>query len=238
MLDIVAAIFAGAYCSVQAGLLIGSAPIRGPVKIAAFASAAAWVAIVVAIYGAGILSPGALGPFPVNLVPFMLLLATLFGAWVLIPQVRSALILVPLPALVAVHAGRVAGVFFLLLYFDGRLSAPFGPVAAIGDMITGAIALVLVPLLALGVKVPRLWLEVWNGFGMLDLLTAVTLAMLSVPNTSFRLFSEGPGTLVMGTLPWILVPAMLVPVDFLVHVVIMAKLRTVSHPVGAMAIAG
>jgi len=42
----------------------------------------------------------------------------------------------------------------------------------------------------------------------------------------------------MGTLPWILVPAMLVPVDFLVQVVIMAKLRTVSQAVGTMAVAG
>jgi Na+/pantothenate symporter len=42
----------------------------------------------------------------------------------------------------------------------------------------------------------------------------------------------------MGTLPWILVPAMLVPVGFLVHVVIAAKLRTVSQAVGAMAVAG
>jgi hypothetical protein len=30
----------------------------------------------------------------------------------------------------------------------------------------------------------------------------------------------------LGTLPWIFVPAMLVPVDLLVHVVIMVKLRS------------
>lgn len=237
MLDIVAAIFATAYCAAQTGLLIGTAPLRGATKIAAFAAAAAWLAAVVAVYGLRVLSPGALGPVPVNLVPFTLLLAILFGAWVLIPQARSVLLSVPLPALVAVHAGRIAGVFFLLLYFDGRLSAPFAPFAAIGDMITGAIALLLVPLLALGIKVPRLWLGAWNAFGMLDLLTAVTLAALSVPGTPFRVFSDGPGTLVMGTLPWIFVPAMLVPIDLLVHVVIMAKLRSARHSIGAMAMA-
>jgi hypothetical protein len=238
MLDIIAAIFATAYCAAQTGLLIGSAPLRGATKIGAFAAAAAWLAAVVAVYGLRVLSPGALGPVPVNLVPFTLLLAILFGAWVLIPKARSALLSVPLPALVAVHAGRIAGVFFLLLYFDGRLSAPFAPVAAIGDMITGAIALLLVPLLALGIKIPRLWLGAWNTFGMLDLLTAVSLAALSVPGTSFRVFSEGPGTLVMGTLPWIFVPAMLVPVDLLVHVVIMAKLRSAPHGIRTMAMAG
>lgn len=238
MLDIVAAIFATAYCAAQAGLLIGTAPIRGVTKIAAFAAAAAWLGAVVAVYGLGFLSPGALGPVPVNLVPFIILLAILFGAWVQIPQARSALLSVPLPALVAVHAGRVAGIFFLLLYFDGRLSAPFAPVAAIGDIITGAIALLLVPLLALGINVPRLWVRAWNAFGLLDLLTALTLALLSVPGTAFRVFTEGPGTLVMGTLPWIFVPAMLVPVDLLVHVAIMAKLRSAPQAIGTMAMAG
>jgi len=129
-------------------------------------------------------------------------------------------------------------VFFLLLYFDGRLSAPFAPVAAIGDIITGAIALLLLALLARGVKIPKLWLGVWNAFGLLDLLTALALAMLSVPGTAFRVFTEGPGTLVMGTLPWIFVPAMLVPVDLLVHVVIIAKLSSAPHAVKTMAIEG
>ena len=238
MLDIVAAIFATAYCAAQAGLLIGPAPLRVGSKIALFAATAAWLAAVVAVCGLRVLSPGALGPFPVNLVPFTLLLAILFGAWVLIPKARDVLLSVPMPALVAVHAGRVAGVFFLLLYFDGRLSAPFAPVAAIGDMITGAIALLLLALLARGVKVPKLWLSAWNAFGLLDLLTALALAMLSVPGTAFRVFTEGPGTLVMGTLPWIFVPAMLVPVDLLVHVVIIAKLSSAPHAVKTMVIEG
>jgi len=238
LLDIVATIFATAYCAAQAGLLIGPASVQGPTKIAAFATAAAWLAAVVLAYTVGGLSPGALGPFPINLLPFTLLLAILFGGWVFVPQFRNALLSVPLPALVAVHAGRVAGVFFLILYFEGRLSAPFAPVAAIGDMITGAVALLLVLLLALGIKVPRLWLGVWNAFGMLDLLTAISLATLSAPGTSFRVFTEGPGTLVMGTLPWIFVPAMLVPVDLLVHVAIMAKLKSAPRAIGTLAAAG
>jgi hypothetical protein len=42
----------------------------------------------------------------------------------------------------------------------------------------------------------------------------------------------------MGTLPWIFVPAMLVPVDLLVHAVIMFKLRSAPHSIGTMAMAG
>lgn len=238
MLDIIAAIFATSYCAMQAGLLIGPAPLRAGPKMALFAATAAWLAAVVAIYGLGLLTPGTLGPLPVNLVPFTLLLAVLFGAWVLIPRAREVLLSIPMPALVAVHAGRVAGVFFWLLYLDGRLSAPFAPVAAIGDIVTGAIALLLLALFAFGRKIPNLWLGAWNAFGLLDLLAALTLATLSVPGTAFRVFTEGPGTLVMGTLPWIFVPAMLVPVDLLVHVVIIAKLRSSASSAERMVIEG
>ena len=44
MLDIVAAIFATAYCAAQAGLLIGPAHLRTGSKIALFAVTAAWLA--------------------------------------------------------------------------------------------------------------------------------------------------------------------------------------------------
>ena len=53
MLDIVAAIFATAYCAAQAGLLIGPASVQGPTKIAAFAAVAAWLAAVVLAYTVG-----------------------------------------------------------------------------------------------------------------------------------------------------------------------------------------
>jgi hypothetical protein len=237
MLDIVAAIYATAYFAAQMGLLIGFSPVPRVAKLAAFAAAAAWLAMVVVAYTVGGLRPGVLGPVPVNLLPFILLLALLFGSWFLLPQTRHALLSVPLPALVAVHAGRVGGLFFLILYFDGRLSAPFAPAAAIGDMITGAVALLLAPALALGFGLRSFWLKVWNAFGALDLLAAVTLAVLSAPGTPFRVFTEGPGTQIMGMLPWIFVPAMLVPIDLLVHFTIAAKLKSVPSATRVLAMA-
>jgi hypothetical protein len=238
MFDIVAAIYATAYCSAQVGLLIGFAPVRGRAKFAAFAAAAAWLAIVVAVYARGGLQPGSLGPVPVNLLPFTLLLMLLFGSWFLVPQFQKALLSVPLAALVAVHAGRIGGVFFLLLYVDGRLSAPFAPAAGVGDVITGTVALFLAAGLALRFEIRRLWLGAWNAFGALDLVMAVTLAALSAPGTPFHVFTEGPGTLVMATLPWAFVPAVLVPIDFLAHFVIAAKLRSESRMTQAVAAVG
>src|SRR5258707_1295006 len=77
----------------------------------------------------------------------------LLGAAVLIPVAvfsvigfgsfasRSWLQSAPLPALIALHAIRVLGVLFVLLYAAKRLPAPFAPVAGWGDIIIGATAL-------------------------------------------------------------------------------------------------
>ena len=92
MLDNVAAIYATAYFAAQMGLLTGFSPVRRAAKLGAFAAAAAWLAMDVIAYTVGGLRPGVLGPVPVNLLSFTLLLALLFGSWFLLPQVRYALI--------------------------------------------------------------------------------------------------------------------------------------------------
>ena len=38
------------------------------------------------------------------------------------------------------------------------------------------------------------WIGFWNGLGVLDLIVAVTLGVLSAPGTPFRVFADGPGT--------------------------------------------
>jgi len=237
MLDIIAAIFVAALYATVVGTLVGLSPLSTAAKLALFAAAAAWLGIVVAIAAFGWLAPGALGPVPGTLLPFVTILALLFGGWSLVPEFRNAVLAVPLPALVGVHAGRLGGIVFLLFYADGRLSAPFAPAAGIGDILTAAFAIVLAAMLALGLAVPRIWLATWNAFGALDLVVAVSLGVLSMPGTPFRVFTEGPGTLVMTTVPGILVPGMVVPIFLFVHFAIAAKLRTAAAKAGRLAAA-
>src|SRR5690242_14778384 len=202
MLDVIGAIFATGYFSAEVGLLVGIAAARPVVKLGLLAAAVAWLAVLVTIVEAGALAPGVLGSVPTGILPFVLLVGLLFAGWFAMPRFREALQSLPLSALIGVHAGRLGGLFFLLLYFDGRLSAPFAPVAAVGDMITGAIALVLAAMLFLRMQVGKEWIGLWNAFGALDLVVAISLAMLSAPGTPFRLFMEGPGTQAMTVLPW------------------------------------
>jgi hypothetical protein len=237
MLDLIAAIFTTALYAAVVGVLISVSPARAASKLAAFTVAVDWLAVISAAAALGGLAPGALGPLPATLLPFIALLAVLFGSWYFIPQVRGALLSVPLPALVAVHAGRVAGLFFLLLYWDGRLSAPFAPSAGVGDIITGAPAVPLAAMLTLGFEIRKLWIGLWNAFGTLDLIVAIVLGLLSAPGTPFRVFTEGPGTLVMSTLRWAFVPSMLVPIYLFVHFAIAAKLRSLPLVAQATAVA-
>jgi hypothetical protein len=132
---------------------------------------------------------------------------------------------VPLAALVGINSFRIGGVFFLLLFADGRLSSPFAPSAGWGDIITGIAAIPIAAGAASARSVPSGLLAAWNVFGAVDLVIAVTLAFLSAPGTPFRVFMDAPGTVVMTTLPWVLVATLLVPLYLLTHFIIAARLR-------------
>jgi hypothetical protein len=77
----------------------------------------------------------------------------------------------------------------------------------------------------------------WNAVGALDLVTEISLGLLSAPGTPFRIFTEGPGTLAMTAAPWIMIPTMIVPVYLLIHLAIAVKLRAAPRPTGALAMA-
>jgi hypothetical protein len=47
-------------------------------------------------------------------------------------------------------------------------------------------------------------LGLWNAFGALDLLVAVSLGVLSAPATRIQIFTGPPGTAAMSNPPWVL----------------------------------
>jgi hypothetical protein len=156
---------------------------------------------------------------------------SLLGAAVLIPVAvlsvigfgslagRGRLQSAPLPALIALHAIRLLGVLFVLLFAAKRLPAPFAPVAGWGDIIIGATALPIALWVARDPDTARGPLLVWNGLGLADLVTAVTLGALSAPG-AIRLFFGDPSSALIASLPWILIPCFLVPSLIFVHLVV------------------
>lgn len=60
----------------------------------------------------GFFKPGAMGPVPGPVFAFAILTILLFGSNFLFPLFRNAFLTIPLPALIAVNATRLAGVFY------------------------------------------------------------------------------------------------------------------------------
>ena len=225
MFEVIGAIAYPALYVVLVGVLVGFSPARRSTKLALAAAAALWGVIVVTIAGSGLGAPGAAGPVPITVVAFAVFFALLFGAWAARRQFRDAALSVPLPALVALNVGRIAGILMAISATQGRISAPFGPAAGWGDALTGALAIPVAVIAATRSRY-RGWVFAWNLLGAADLIDAVTLGALSAPGTPFRVFTEGPGTAVMGAFPWIMIPTMLVPIYFLIHLTIAAKIRS------------
>src|SRR6185437_5784695 len=189
-----------------------------------------WAAAIVTVAALGGFAPDAPGRLPTPGFAFIAILAALFGTFRLSARFRSALLSIPLPVLVGLNIARIGGVFFLLLLADQRAPSPFAPSAGWGDIITGVVAIPLT--LALARNAAPAWsVKLWNAFGTLDLIVAVALGMLSAP-TPFQVFTAAPGTAVLTSLPWILIPTVLVPIFLLLHLVIAANIRSaesVSH---------
>ena len=182
----------------------------------------AWFALVLAIGATGALSPVAGGPPALGLtivLPIVALVWAYFG----LPSVRTAMAAMPLPGLIALHAIRLLGFTFIVLYAEGRLPAPFAPSAGWGDVFIGATALPLAwAVTQFGARVRPLAL-LWNALGVADLVIALTLGPLSAPGP-LQVFVGPPDSSPMTTLPWLIIPAFLVPCLMFLHVVIFARL--------------
>ena len=144
-----------------------------------------------------------------------------------VKSLREGFRRVPLWLLVGVHAVRLLGITFVILYAANRLPAPFAPVAGWGDIFVGATAL---PVAWFAYRRPansRPILWIWNLIGVVDLIAAVGLGVISSPGPQRLIFAE-PSAAIMATLPWLLIPGFLVPLLFAVHIGIFIRLRNAS----------
>jgi hypothetical protein len=225
MLDVIGALLLGVICATEAIVLIGLTAVRPATKFVAFTIAAAWTSLIFVIAALGGFATGVTGPFPTPVIAFSILIICGLFAWFAWPAFRNALLSLPLTALVGINAFRIGGICFLLLHHRGRLAAPFATSAGWGDIITGLVAIPLAGVAAWRGKLPTGLLTLWNAFGALDLIVAIILGAFSAPGTPFQLFTDAPGTVVMGTLPWVGVPTLLVPVYLMTHLTVAARLR-------------
>jgi len=144
--------------------------------------------------------------------------------------VRTVAFGVPVAVLIALNATRVLGAFFFFLHADGRLPATFTSSAGWGDIVAGVLA---VPVAWLARRRAPFWRPLalaWNAFALVDLVFAVALGIGSAPDSPVRFIFEDTATGTLGTLPWVLIPAFLVPLYVLTHVAVFARLVADRHP--------
>lgn len=153
------------------------------------------------------------------LIPIIVLV---YGA-LRIPGLRQRLDAIPLPTLVRLNGLRTLGVFFLILYVLGRLPSPFAQEAGWGDIISGILAIVLAWRLSIKPGTARTPTLIWNTLGMFDLFGALALGVASSPGP-LHLLHVHPSASIMTLLPWLLIPAFLVPIYLFIHIAIYTRL--------------
>ncbi len=196
-------------------------------RVTVLVALGAWFALVLALGATGALSPAG-GGAPALGLTVVLPIAALVWAYFALPSVRNAMAATPLPALIGLHAIRLLGITFIILYAEGRLPAPFAPSAGWGDVFIGATALPLAwAVTRFGARVRPLVL-LWNALGVADLVVALTLGPLSAPGP-LQVFVGPPDSSPMTTLPWLIIPGFLVPCLMFVHVVIFARLAKAEN---------
>jgi hypothetical protein len=168
-------------------------------------------------------------PFYVTpLIPLFAILPptiVLLAIW-LAPALRRVLASVSLPALIGVQVYRVIGAVFLVLLAQGQLPSHFALPAGWGDIAIGLAAPLVAIALARGIRGGPALAIAWNVVGLLDLAVAVgmgtgLLAPLLAPEMGGRL----PAAAAMGIFPMILVPAFVVPISVMLHLLALSRLR-------------
>jgi hypothetical protein len=223
-LDIIGAITTTAAAAFLVGTIAAAYP--GPLlaRLRIIAGFALWFTLIVLASALDLLDPvkgfgvPALG-FAI-LVPIAVMAFAAAGGGERWQQVRA----IPMPALILPHVLRILAIQFLLLWTGGRLTAPFAPIAGWGDIITGVTAVPVAWAVWRQVAGWRPLAVIWNLFGAADLITAVSLGVLSAPGSPLQLFAIA-GAPIMTTLPWVLIPGYLVPILFMTHVLMLVQLR-------------
>lgn len=129
---------------------------------------------------------------------------------------------VDLRALVLLHATRLVGLYFLVLYWRGELPYGFAIPAGVGDTLVASTA-ILVVAYPFTDTARRRAISIWNVVGLADILLVVL--------TALRIgLSRGDELRPLTYLPLSLLPTFLVPLLIASHLAIFLRLSRQDRP--------
>lgn len=181
-------------------------------------------------------SAGSLARFDLRPPPFAFVFLTVIGGGValgLSPLGKRLALGLPLAALVGLHAFRLP--LEVVMHQAAREGVMPHAMSFSGynfDIVTGATAAVLAPLVARG-KAPRSAVVLWNAMGSLFLVVIAAVAFVSTP--MIRAFGDAPELVNTWVAypPFVWLPAILVLVAIAGHVIVARRLlaeRVASTP--------
>ncbi len=169
--------------------------------------------------------PGAL-PLPILAGVVLPILVFVIALWTVGPF-RDFVMSIDLQVMAGIQAWRLGGLGFIALYAYGVLPGLFAWPAGLGDMAIGITAPLVISALRRhpAFAGSRLF-WIWNLFGMLDLVVAVSLGALgAVLGIGI---STGITTFPMGRMPLVLIPAFLVPLFLILHLASLFQARRMA----------
>ena len=184
---------------------------------------AVWFGVVMWAALTGQFQPPAGQPPALLLAAFVTPSLVFVVAYLFSEQIRDWLASLDLRHLVLIHSWRMLGMGFVFLYFHDRLPAVFAIPAGLGDALVAISALLLGISLYEG-RLPRRRVLLWNSFGVLDFLVAVSTGVLSRTDGMLYLATQ-PGSDIMSTFPLAMIPGFAAGLYFATHLMIYLKLR-------------
>lgn len=133
-------------------------------------------------------------------------------------RMRRTVNQIPLWLMTIAHVWRFVGIYFLVGAIVGILPPQFGFPEGLGDIITAIFSLPLAFAIRKNSPSPRLRTAfiAWNVFGLIDLISAISLGILYSPG-SFGVLRTDLSTAAMTAFPVNLIPTFFVPLFILVH---------------------
>lgn len=100
--------------------------------------------------------------------------------------------------------------------------------AAVGDVLVGLGAAAVAFLLGTGLAWSRTAAQVWNVFGLVEVAYVVGRGLLAAPGPQQRIF-ESPPNLVPAVFPFLYLPAFILPLTVVLHILSLQQLARLGH---------
>jgi hypothetical protein len=159
-------------------------------------------------------------------LPLAIFLPVIVGAPILLRSKRIGQVLDAMPEswLIALQLYRVFGAIFLVNWARGVMPGLFALPAGTGDVITGLFAVPVAISLMGAAGEGRKAAIAWNVFGILDLVIAISMGMITSPGP-LQLIVPDVASIGTASYPTVMVPAFAVPSSILLHVLSLRQLR-------------